>query len=69
MTTVEHNSKPLMMSRIGRSGEYGYCFVAENADLLALIRDILEKIPGDGTGILRHGCIGDLYAGDLPAGL
>lgn len=45
MTTVEHNGKPLMMSRIGRSGEYGYCFVAENADLLALIRDILEKFP------------------------
>ncbi len=45
MTVIEHAGKSLMMSRIGRSGEYGYCFVTPREELLGLVREMQETFP------------------------
>lgn len=43
MTTMDYAGEKLMMLRIGRSGEYGYCFIGSDEALVKLVRDCREQ--------------------------
>lgn len=50
MTTIDYAGQKVMMLRIGRSGEYGYCFMAQGDVLRQLVQECREKFPEMGLG-------------------